>query len=128
MNDHLNLQYITRIYDYEHWLNGEAYYELINNFLKSKINDEDFSLSFIEMFSNIEKNIFPSGGKELQEISMNINNESSNLKHWVSKIELCCKEFKVSNSRIEEQDNLDIQTPLQSAVEKLVLLRILNQS
>lgn len=109
------LEYSVRICDHMHWSQKNEYLQLIEKFLNSKIDGEEFENKFLKIFTVIEDEHrrLERNYEELKLIEPNLM--SLGFGEWISEIYLCCNEFYSDFN--EEKDR--IQIPFGKTEEQL---------
>ena len=109
------LELRSRIASHFHWLRRNEYSELIESFLNSKIDSDDFDEKFSRMLLTIEKE----SDIEKQDFEMlkefEINPESKQFGDLVSAIYFCCKNVPryfsdESDEYLEEKFRDDVES------------------
>ena len=103
------LELQSRVASHFHWVHRNEYSELIESFLNSKIDSDDFDEKFSRMLLTIEKQDF----QMLKEFE--INPESKQFGDLVSAIYFCCKNVPryfsdESDEYLEEKFRDDVES------------------
>jgi hypothetical protein len=87
------LNYSVQVTEHFHWSHRTEYLQLMENFVRFKINGKDFYDKFCNMVEEIEKEcrLLEQDFERLETIEPNPN--STDFAKWISEIYLCCDEF-----------------------------------